>query len=76
MEVINLSEVDAWTEAAKAKGGIQSVKIRSPKVDWGKIMREKTVGMTGGTGWIGRLSLEEVLAKGINITPGASDVEV
>ncbi len=32
MEVINASQVDAWTEAAKAKGGIQRVWVRPQRV--------------------------------------------
>ncbi len=43
MEVINASQVDAWTEAAKAKGGVQRVWVRTerPKVDIEEVARKK-----------------------------------
>ncbi len=53
MEVISSSQVDAWTEAAKAKGGIQRVRVRSDRVNpyfdpWEVIKkRQKGYGVDG-----------------------------
>lgn len=43
MEVISSSQVDAWTEAAKAKGGVQCVWVRTErlKVDIKEVARKK-----------------------------------
>lgn len=77
MEVINSSQVDAWTEAAKAKGGVQRVWVRSDRTtpwDPWEVMgkRLKDCGVDVVDTEKGKPMEIRLHSKPIDISPGAS----